>query len=142
MPDLRGNQTISPPAVGRELGGEGLMAKILIVDDEENIRLLYGEELRDEGYEVTEAADGRDLIARIEKENPDVVVLDIKMPGYNGLDLLQEIRDNFYDLPVILSTAYGTYKGDLKTLAANAYVVKSSDLGDLKRKIVQALEGR
>jgi len=77
------------------------MAKILIVDDEQHIRYLYSEELTEAGYEVTTAENGFKLLEKIEEEKPDLVVLDIKMVGYNGLDLLQEIRNKFYDLPVI-----------------------------------------
>jgi len=116
------------------------MAKILVVDDEEHIRLLYSEELSEAGYEVITAADGFKLIERIEKEKPDLVVLDIKMVDYNGLDLLQEIRNKFYDLPVVLCTAYDTYKEDIKAIAADFYVIKSFDLTELKKKIARALE--
>ncbi|MBW2059687.1 MAG: response regulator [Deltaproteobacteria bacterium] len=118
------------------------MAKVLIVDDEESIRLLYSEELTGDGYEVALAEDGHQLVERIEKEKPDVVILDIKMAEYNGLDLLQTIRERFYDLPVILCSAYSMFKGDLKSIAADYYVVKSSDLSELKRKINQALEAK
>ena len=73
-------------------------------------------------------------------DDPDLVVLDIKMVDYNGLDLLQDIRNKFYDLPVILSTAYDTFKEDMKSIAADFYVVKSFDLTELKKKILMALE--
>jgi DNA-binding NtrC family response regulator len=116
------------------------MAKILIVDDEEHIRMLYQVELEDEGYEVITAADGHRLIERIERDKPDLIVLDIKMAGYNGLDLLQEIRNRFYNLPVILCSAYDSFKRDIKSIAADFYVVKSSDLTELKKTIVRALE--
>ena len=76
----------------------------------------------------------------IEKEKPDVIILDIKMVSSNGLDVLQEIRNKFYNLPVILCSAYGSYKVDIKSIAADAYVVKSSDLTELKIKIAQVLE--
>ena len=116
------------------------MAKILVVDDEEHIRLLYSEELTEAGYEVITAPDGYKLTERIEKEQPDLVILDIKMIDYNGLDLLQEIRNKFYDLPVILCTAYDTFKEDIKSIAADFYVIKSFDLTELKKKIAKALE--
>jgi CheY-like chemotaxis protein len=119
---------------------EKAMPKVLIVDDEKHIRLLYAEELEEEGYEVALASDGVDILERIEKEKPDVVVLDIKMVSSNGLDVLQEIRNKFYNLPVILCSAYGSYKVDIKSIAADAYVVKSSDLTELKKKISQVLE--
>lgn len=116
------------------------MPKVLIVDDEKHIRLLYAEELEEEGYEVALASDGVGILERIEKEGPAVVVLDIKMVSSNGLDVLQEIRNRFYNLPVILCSAYGSYKVDIKSIAADAYVVKSSDLTELKNKIAQVLE--
>lgn len=118
------------------------MPRIMVVDDELSIRMLYREEFEDEGYEVTEAEDGHQIIERISREKPDVIVLDIKMAEYDGLGLLQEIRQTFHDLPVIISSAYGVFKGDYKTLAADYYVVKSSDLSELKRKVRRALEGK
>jgi len=116
------------------------MAKILIVDDEEHIRYLYSEELSESGYEVITADSGYKLIERIEEEEPDLIVLDIKMVGYDGLDLLQDIRNSFYDLPVVLCTAYDTFKRDMKSIAADFYVIKSFDLTELKNKVAMALE--
>lgn len=116
------------------------MAKILIVDDEEHIRYLYSEELTEAGYEVITAESGYRLLERIEDEKPDLVVLDIKMVDYNGLDLLQDIRNRFYNMPVVLCTAYDTFKEDMKSIAADFYVIKSFDLTELKSKIAMALE--
>ena len=116
------------------------MAKVLIVDDEKHIRLLYSEELKEQGYDVALASDGAGILQRIDQEKPDVVVLDIKMVSSNGLDVLQDIRNKYYNLPVILCSAYGSYKVDIKSIAADAYVVKSSDLTELKNKIAQVLE--
>jgi DNA-binding response OmpR family regulator len=118
------------------------MAKILIVDDEEGIRMLYAMELEDEGYEVITLPDGKELLDIVEKEAPDCIILDIKMREYNGLDLLQQIRRRHYDLPVILNSAYSSFKVDLKAVAADYYVVKSSDLSELKEKLKIALETR
>ena len=115
-------------------------ARILIVDDEEHIRFLYSEELTEAGYEVITADSGYKLLERIEEERPDLVVLDIKMVDYNGLDLLQDIRNKYYDLPVVLCTAYDTFKEDMKSIAADYYVIKSFDLTELKNKIAMALE--
>src|SRR4030066_502985 len=116
------------------------MAKILIVDDEEGIRMLYAMELEDEGYEVITLPDGKELLAIVEKEAPDCIILDIKMREYNGLDLLQQIRRRHDDLPVILNSAYSSFKVDLKAVAADYYVVKSSDLSELKEKLKEGLE--
>ncbi|MDR1396674.1 MAG: response regulator [Desulfarculales bacterium] len=116
------------------------MIKILVVDDEAHIRLLYSEELKDEGYEVITAESGEGLLELINRENPSLVVLDIKMTSHNGLDLLQDIRNQYYDLPVILSTAYDSFKEDMKSMAANDYVIKSFDLSELKSRIKKNLE--
>ena len=118
------------------------MARILIVDDEEHIRTLYTLELEDDGHEVQAVESGKGLTRVIEAFTPDVVILDIKMVEVSGLDALQEVRNRFYDLPVILCSAYGSYKGDIKSIAADYYVVKSSDLTELKKRIHTALEAR
>jgi len=114
--------------------------KILVVDDEAHIRMLYAEELAEEGYDIITAEGGHNLLDRIEAEKPNLVVLDIKMVDYNGLDLLQDIRNKFYDLPVILCSAYDTFKDDMKSIAADQYVIKSFDLSELKSKIADLLK--
>ena len=116
------------------------MAKILLVDDEEYIRHFYTEELSEEGHEVSSLANGHNLLKRIDLLRPEVVVLDIKLLDYDGLELLQEIRNQYHDLPVILCTAYDTYKEDPKSIAADYYVVKSFDLSELKMAIHRAIE--
>lgn len=116
------------------------MARVLIVDDEKHIRTLYSDELAEEGYDVSTAADGKDILNLIETMKPDVIILDIKMVDCNGLDVLQQIRNRYYNLPVILCSAYGSFRVDVKAIAADAYVVKSSDLSELKQKIAQVLE--
>jgi len=116
------------------------MARIIIVDDEEHIRSLYKLELEDEGHEVLALETGKGLSEKIKEFDPGVIILDIKMVDVSGLDVLQQVRDEFYNLPVILCSAYGSYKGDLKSVAADYYVVKSSDLTELKEKIRAALD--
>ncbi|GAB4255428.1 MAG: response regulator [Deferrisomatales bacterium] len=118
------------------------MARILIVDDEEHIRTLYTLELEDDGHEVLALETGKGIEEHIAEFEPDVIILDIKMVDVSGLDVLQEVRNRFYDLPVILCSAYGMYKGDIKSIAADYYVVKSSDLTELKTKIRSALEAK
>jgi DNA-binding response OmpR family regulator len=106
-----------------------------VVDDEDDLRLLYTDELEDEGYEVAGAgtvAEARELLAR---EPFDLVVLDIQMKGESGLDLLKEIARDKKDLPVVLSTAFSIYKDDYSSWLADAYVVKSSDLSELKDQV-------
>lgn len=115
--------------------------KILVVDDELHIRMLYQEELQAAGYTVA-TSDGREeIMAVVARENPDLVILDIKLEGNpkTGLDLLQDIRRERTDLPVILSTAYDSFQHDLKSIAADAYNVKSVDLTTLKETIKSVL---
>ncbi|MGD9162954.1 MAG: response regulator [Desulfobacteraceae bacterium] len=114
--------------------------KIMIVDDEEHIRFYYSEELEDEGYEVVTVSNGFRLLEKIEKEMPDLVILDVRMRDYDGLDLLQGIKNMFYHMPVGLCTAYDTYKDDMKSVAADFYVVKSYDLSNLKENIAKTLD--
>ena len=111
------------------------MKKILVVDDEENIRLLYQEELEEEGYTVEVAAHGQEALEKVNTFKPDLVTLDIRMPGMDGVETLRKIREVQRNLPVILCSAYGEYRQDLTTWASDAYVIKTSDLTELKGTI-------
>ncbi len=115
--------------------------KILVVDDEKHIRMLYREDLKSEGYDVATSDGKEDILAVLDREQPDVVVLDIKLGNdRSGLDLLQRIRTRSEQLPVILCTAFDSFQHDLKSIAADFYVVKSTDLAELKAKIISALK--
>jgi len=116
------------------------VARILVVDDDENIRQDYMEELSDEGHQVSVAASGRELLRIIDLFKPDVVILDIKLGDYDGLELLKGIRNEYYNLPVILCSAYNRHKYDLRSIGADCYVVKSFDLSELKTMINRAVE--
>ena len=118
------------------------MKKILIVDDDQGIRTLYAYELAEEGYEVATCGDGSLVMESIKKERPDLVVMEIRLGKYDGLDLLQEIRNACEELPVIICTAYPSFRHDLKSVAADDYVLKSLDLKELKVKIEKAFERR
>lgn len=111
------------------------MKKILIVDDEENIRYLYKEELEEEGFTVELARSGEEALEKLPLFKPDLITLDIKMPGMGGIEALKRIREKERELPVILCSAYGEYKQDIVTWASDAYVVKCADLTELKSTI-------
>jgi len=115
------------------------MKRILVVDDDEAIRTLLKDELTDEGYEVITATDARDALKLVEQEPLDLVVLDIRMPGMDGLEALPRILGMKEGLPVILNTAYSQYQESFMSWAADAYVVKSSDLSELKAKIKELI---
>lgn len=116
------------------------MNKILILDDDEAIRVLYTEELNDEGYKVIPLRDASGLLQLIEEERPDLIVLDIKLGECNGLDILKDIRSMNNNMPVILCSSYPIFKYDLRSIPADYYVVKNSDLEELKLIIKIALE--
>ena len=105
--------------------------KILCADDEMAIRLLVSEELKEEGYVVYTAANGREALNIIEEVPLDLVILDIKMPEMDGIEALRQIKARYPDLPVVFFTGYGEYKQDFATWASDDYCVKSSDLSDL-----------
>ena len=115
------------------------MKRILVVDDDEAIRTLLKEELADEGYEVITASNARDALKMVEKEPLDLVILDIRMPGMDGLEALPRILGLKEGLPVILNTAYTQYKESFMSWAADAYIVKSADLTELKEKIKELI---
>lgn len=118
------------------------MAKILIVENDDNQRLLYRENFEEEGYQVVEARDGREALARVQADPPNAVVLDINMPGMDGLHTLARIHDLNPRLPVILNSAYAEYKEQFVSWIADAYVIKSSDPKELKDAVRLALTRR
>jgi len=111
------------------------MKRILLVDDEEGIHLLYSEELSEEGYEIHSAYSGDEALAMLDDVRPDLVILDINMPGMDGIEVLRRMKERHPELPVILSTAYHEYKQDLGSWASDEYIVKSADLNDLKNAV-------
>ncbi len=113
--------------------------KILVVDDEDSIQLLYREELEDEGYQVISAMNGEEALKKFEEIPPDLVVLDINMPGIDGIEVLRQMKQAKPDVPVILSSAYPEYKQDLASWASDDYIVKSFDMSELKNSIKQHL---
>ena len=116
------------------------MKTILVVDDDDAIRSLLQEELEDEGYKVLIATNARDALKMVAAEPLDLVILDIRMPGMDGLEALPRILGIKEGLPVILNTAYSQYQESFMSWAADAYVVKSSDLTELKEKIRELIQ--
>jgi two-component system response regulator (stage 0 sporulation protein F) len=114
--------------------------KILVVEDEEGLRFLYEEELKAEGYEVLAARNGREAIEQLEKGKPDLIILDIVMPVMDGMEALGRIVGKDRKIPIILNSSYPGYRQDFMSWAADAYLTKSIDLGELKDKIRELLE--
>jgi DNA-binding response OmpR family regulator len=112
--------------------------KILIVDDDLHIRRLYKEELEEEGYDVVVASNGSEALELFEKENPDLVTLDILMPDMDGIKVLRQMKEKKPRIPIIMSTAYD-YRDDFAVWASEAYIVKSAELSELKETIQRLL---
>ncbi len=115
------------------------MSKLLVVDDEANIRLLYAEELAEEGYQVVTAASTAEAVEKLHMSEFDLVVLDIKLKNESGIDLLQKLVKERHDMPVILCSAFSCYKDDFSAWLADGYIVKSGDLTELKQEIARVL---
>lgn len=116
--------------------------RILIADDEPSFRRLYEHELRKEGYEVELASRGKEVLERVRANRPDLVILDIRMPGMNGLDTMNRLLEEHNELPVIINSAYPAFRNSYMSWSADRYLVKSSDLSELKRTVREVLESR
>jgi DNA-binding response OmpR family regulator len=118
------------------------MAKVLIVDDEPHLRLLYETELRRAGYETMTASNAAQGLEFVDTMRPDLVILDIRMAGMDGIEALQRILERNNSIPVVLNTAFSSYRDNYLTWAADAYVTKSSDVTELLETVKNILDGR
>ncbi|HQI38111.1 MAG TPA: response regulator [Spirochaetota bacterium] len=118
------------------------MKKILIVEDEQHQRELYAMELQEEGYEVDQAANGKEAVDKVKANKYDCVILDIRMPEMDGIEALGKILSRDKKVPIIIYTAYSNYKSNFMTWTADAYITKSSNLNELKDKIKELVSTR
>lgn len=109
-----------------------MSSKILIVEDDPTIIEMYKEKLKREGFRVSTATDGRKALYKIKQENPDVILLDILMPGLNGFEVLKRLKkqESTKDIPVLVLTNIGSESVDqdknfAMALGANDYLIKS-----------------
>jgi DNA-binding NtrC family response regulator len=124
--------------------GDEMKPTILVVDDEKEICDLFDEALTQEGYEVVTATDGVEALSLGRQSRLDVALLDIKMPGMDGIEVLQKLREVKKDVEVIVLTGYGTLKTakEAMRLGAYDYLTKPFDLRLVKEIIREALEGK
>jgi len=113
---------------------------VLVVDDDALQRSLYQEELTDEGYNVLTAGDGREALATAAAAHPDLVIMDVNMPVMDGLDTLSRLLEVDREVPVIIHTAYASYRDSFASWSADAYIVKNSDLTELKETVKRLLQ--
>ncbi|MCX5912235.1 MAG: sigma-54 dependent transcriptional regulator [Deltaproteobacteria bacterium] len=116
--------------------------RILVVDDEESIRMMLRAVLEEEGYEIIEAADGPEAVKAVEQNPLDLILLDIRMTTMDGIETLTEIRKISPFVPVLMMTAYATVKTAVEALKAGAfeYLAKPLDIEELKILVQKALE--
>ena len=118
------------------------MSNILVIDDDDQLRKSFEKLLAEEGYSVKSAPSGEAGLTRIQEEIPDLVVLDMRLPGMNGLETFQTIHEIEPKLPVIMMTAYGTTETAIKATKMGAfdYILKPFEIPDMLTVIAQALE--
>ncbi len=115
------------------------MAKVLIVEDNE-IQLLHcKEELEKEGYDVALARTGEEALESIQDSPCDLVILDLRMPGMGGLEVLGKIVSRYGRMKTVIHTAYPKCKGEFVSWFADAYLTKSTDFSALKETVRQLL---
>ncbi|MFQ5600258.1 MAG: response regulator [Candidatus Krumholzibacteriia bacterium] len=118
------------------------MPRVLVVEDEPSLSLLCRLELEDEGFEVRTAADSTETEKILETWLPDVVILDIRLGPESGLDLLRQLTREHPSIRTILFSGYSGFQEDFSTWLADAFLIKSVDLSELKRTAHRLLETR
>jgi DNA-binding response OmpR family regulator len=111
----------------------------LVVENEQALREWYCEELAAEGYEVKSVSCGKEAVDEIEAGSVHLVILDIRMPDMDGLEVLERMLGQQKKIPVIINSGYSQYRGSFMSWAADAYLVKSSKLDELKTKVRELL---
>jgi two-component system, NtrC family, response regulator AtoC len=115
--------------------------RVLIADDEKNMRWVLAESLAGEGYEVIEATNGKEALLAVEEQHPDLVVLDHKMPSPDGMEVLRRVRAKGETFPIIMLTSHGNVATAVEAMKAGAteYLTKPFDLAELKLRIDKAI---
>jgi len=118
------------------------LRKILVIDDEQNIRKMLSRVLSSEGFIVKEAINGLEALKRLEEENYSLALLDLKMPGLNGIETLTKIREYDLNLPVIMMSAYGSITEAVEAMKLGAldYLIKPFDIEELKIIVERAIK--
>ncbi|MBL0717304.1 MAG: sigma-54-dependent Fis family transcriptional regulator, partial [Desulfosarcina sp.] len=118
------------------------MSLILIIDDDAQLRKSFNKLLIEEGYDIETASSGEMGLEMVDKNPPDLVILDMKLPGMNGLETFKAIHDIESRLPVIIMTAYGTTETAIEAIKMGAfdYLLKPFEIPDMLTIITQALE--
>lgn len=113
--------------------------KILIADDQFGIRILLNEVLQKEGYQTFQAANGIQALEIVDQHSPDLVLLDMKIPGMDGIEILKRMKQKDDGIRVIIMTAYGELDmiQEAKDLGALTHFAKPFDIDDIRRAVKQ-----
>ena len=116
--------------------------KVLLIDDEEEFVTTLAERLTLRGFDVKYALDGEGGLAELEQWKPDIVVLDILMPGMSGTEVLRRIKRQFPDLPVILLSGHGSVRDAIEGMKHGAvdFLMKPVDINELTAKLRDYLQ--
>jgi two-component system response regulator AtoC len=132
--------------VGKELKADapGPGPSILVADDDASIRSLLLTIFQSEGYRVNEVASGREVIPAIQKHRPDLLIMDVRMPGLTGMEVLESMKRSHIDIPVLLMTAFGSGSLAIRSIQLGAYdyVTKPFDIDDLLLTVKRTLDHR
>ncbi|WP_100332496.1 response regulator [Bacillus xiapuensis] len=114
-----------------------MSGKILIVDDQFGIRILLNEVLQKEGYETYQAANGVKALELADEHSPDLVLLDMKIPGMDGIEILKRMKQKNSDIRVIIMTAYGELDmiQEARNLGALTHFAKPFDIDDIRETV-------
>ncbi len=111
------------------------MALILHIEDESNVRLLYREVFEEIGFRVVQAPNAEEALTLLRTHRPDIIILDLKMPGMGGRGFLKKFHKLKYKMPIVVSTAYPFASEDPLLEEVDAFVVKSGDMDELVKKV-------
>lgn len=120
------------------------MSKVLVVDDQLGVRRLLYETFREDQHEVEMAGNGKEALQILEKFDPDLILMDMKMPGMNGIDTLRQIRSFNNEVGVIMMTAYGDAQNmeQARDLGVLYYMSKPFDLFEMRDRVREILTGK
>lgn len=119
------------------------MKSILVVDDQIGVRRLLVETFRDQGFSVDLAANGYEALEKLKEKAPDLILLDMKMPGMNGLEVLRQIKQLYPEQAVIMMTAYGELEivNEAVNLGVKECITKPFDINQLRELARRIISG-
>src|SRR5438445_5360554 len=143
-PSAPASVVLEPKSGSRWEGTVQVMAQksILVADDDASIRSLLKQLLTDEGYSITEAATGTEVVAQVGQNSPDLVIMDVRMPELDGIDALQKVKTSSPGTAVLIMTAFGSSNAAIKAMELGAfdYITKPFELDKISHTVKRAFQ--